>query len=110
MIYETVRYTVPTGSRGACREAARELVDSVRQDMDERVRSYLVLEGGGEERTSYLHLAVFEDVDAKRRYEASEAFRMFHDLVHPATVDGIEFVETKVVDRIPPVQSVVPQA
>lgn len=110
MIYETVRFVVPTGSRDACREATRELVETVRDTMDEKLRSYLVLEGGGDERTIYLHLAVFEDVDARRAFEESEAFRMFHDLVYPATVDGIEFGEQTVVDRIPAVQQAVPQA
>lgn len=110
MIYETVRFTVPAGSRDACREATRELVESVRDSMEEQVRSYLVLEGDREDRTTYLHLAVFEDVDARRSFEESEAFRMFHDLVYPATVDGVEFAEQTVVDRIPSVASAVPQA
>jgi hypothetical protein len=110
MIYETVRFSVPTASRDACREATRELVASVRDQMEEKVRSYLVLEGGDDEQTTYLHLAVFEDVDGRREFEDSEAFRMFHDLIYPATVDGIDFSEQTVVDRIPSVQSAVPQA
>lgn len=110
MIYGTVRFSVPVGSRDACREATRELVGAVRDQMEEKIRSYLVLEGGDDERTTYLHLAVFEDVDGRREFEESEAFRMFHDLIYPATVDGIEFVEQTVVDRVPSVQSAVPQA
>ena len=110
MIYETVRYSVPTGSRDACRDATRELVETVRNSMEERIHSYLVLEHADDQRTAYLHLAVFEDVDAKRAFEESEAFRMFHDMVYPATVDGIDVAEQTVVDRIPPVQKAVPQA
>lgn len=110
MIYETVRFSVPAGSRDACRAATREMVESVRDTMEEKVRSYLVLEGGDDRRTTYLHLAVFEDVDSKNSFEESEAFRMFRDLVYPATVDGVEFSEQTVVDRIPPVQTGIPQA
>lgn len=110
MVYETVRFSVPDASRDACREATRELVEAVRETMEEGVQSYLVLEGGKEGRTTYIHLAVFEDVDARRAYEDSEAFRIFHDLVYPATVDGIDVSEQTVVDRIPSVQAAVPQA
>lgn len=110
MIYGTVRFTVPTGSRDACREATRELVETIRHRMEERICSYLVLEGGDDQRTTYLHLAVFEDVDARREFEESEAFRMFHNLVYPATADGIDFSQQTVVDRITAAQSAVPQA
>lgn len=108
MIYETVRFSVPEGSRKACRAATRELVETLRDGMEEEVRSYLVLEGGKGERTHYIHLAVFEDVDAERAYESSDAFRIFHDLVHPVTLDGIEVSRQTVVDRISRREGAVP--
>lgn len=110
MTYETVRYSVPTGSRDACREATCELVERTRNTMEEKVRSYLVLEGGNDERSTYLHLAMFEDVDAKKAFEESEAFRMFRDLVYPATIDGIEFGDHDGLDRTPPLRTAIPQA
>ncbi len=99
MIHETARYTVPSGTVEACRNAIRELVERVR-DEQSGVASYLVLESKGEERTRYLHLAVFEDRAARKDHHESGALRDFADLVYPATLDGIRYEDQRVVGRI----------
>lgn len=98
MIHESAHYTVPTGTVDACREAIRELVDRVKEQPG--VATYLVLENGGDRRTRFLHLAVFEDREARRAHHESEAVRNFIDLVYPATLNGIEYDRERVVDRI----------
>ena len=98
MIHESAHYTVPTGTVDACREAIRELVDRVKEQPG--VETYLVLENGGDRRTRFLHLSVFEDREARREHHESEAVREFIDLVYPATLDGIEYDRERVVDRV----------
>lgn len=101
MIHETVSYTVAPGAVPACREAAQELVEHVRENEPD-VLHYTVLEDAGEEYVHFLHLSSFRTPEARARHHDSEALRLFTDLVYPATRDGIRFTERRVVDRVVP--------
>lgn len=99
MIHETTRYTVPSGTVEACRAAIRELTERIRAEQS-GISSYVVFEDDGDERTRYLHVAVFEDHEAQHRHHESEALRDFTDLVYPATLDGLTRENQRVVDRV----------
>lgn len=99
MIYEATRYTVRPGALQACKEAVRELVEHVRE-REEGTLLYVVMQEE-EDDHRFLHLATFQDRASRERHHASDAMRLFRDLVYPATVDGISTTETTVVDRIP---------
>lgn len=100
MIHETLTYTVPSSAVPACRQAIRELVERVREE-EPHTALYTVLEDVRNDEATFLHLAAFENHEARIRHRESEALRMFTDLVYPATADGMHMSEQKVVDRLP---------
>lgn len=99
MIYATAQYTVPSSAAEACKDAARNLVQHIKENEPETLH-YTVLVNSENGRCRFLHVAIFEGQGAAEAHKDSPEFRSFLNLVYPATEQGIEFRSEYVVDRM----------